>query len=70
MIQYISFTQKIFSNNLSMNITSLQSKRGVHEAGTMGHHYLFIIYKPRDAAMNFYNYSMDGAGAAKRCYTS
>ena len=51
MIQYIPFTQKIFSNDLSVNVTSLQSKRGVHEAGTVGHYYLFIIYKPWDAAM-------------------
>ena len=39
MIQYIPFTQKMFSNNLSVNVTSLQSKRGEHEAGTVGHHY-------------------------------
>lgn len=42
MIQYIPFTQKIFSNNLSVNVTSLQSKRGEHEAGTVGHHYPMV----------------------------
>ena len=51
MIQYIPLTHKIFSNDLSVNVPSLQSKRGVHEVGTVGHHYLFIIYKPWDAAM-------------------
>ena len=51
MIQYIPSTQKILKNDLPVNVTSLQYKPGVHEAGTVGHHYLFFIYKPLDAAM-------------------
>ena len=76
MIQYIPFTQKMFSNNLSVNVTSLQSKRGEHEAGTVGHHYPMVCtsmaanhgmqpWRRYLLAFIFYNNSMDAAGAAK-----
>ena len=62
-------TPKDFSNDLSLNVTSVQSKRGEHE---VGHHHVFIIFKPWAAAMEvlftgyiFYNNSVDAAGAAK-----
>ena len=68
MIQYIPFTQKMFSTDSSMNVTSLQSKHGVHQVGQWDT-IIYLLYINHGMQpwrpIIFYNNSMDAAGTAK-----